>query len=181
MALQGRGRRRYNPFTDSGLSSDEIDKLLRKELGAKRIPDDDNTRIQRWSPTLEEIRERQEAMGLFSKLEGKIDLDTIPINPFEYPDGVYPVRFDGATLRPITGQKEAEEALDLKYIIVDDFVCSGDTARRIHKGIKEFAPDAKCLGVLSVLELEGVGAFQDRTELEHVRDVTWSNEDHPDY
>jgi len=59
-------------------------------------------------------------MGLFSKLEGKIDLDAIPVNPFEYPDGVYPVRFDGATLRPITGQKEAEEALDLKYIIVDD-------------------------------------------------------------
>jgi len=59
-------------------------------------------------------------MGLFSKLEGKIDLDAIPVNPFEYPDGVYSVRFDSAVLRPITGQKEAEESLDFKYIILDD-------------------------------------------------------------
>lgn len=59
-------------------------------------------------------------MGLFSKLEGKIDLDAIPVNPFEYPDGTYSVRFDGASLRPITGQKECEEALDFKYIILDD-------------------------------------------------------------
>lgn len=57
-------------------------------------------------------------MGLFSKLEGKINLESIPVNPFEYPDGTYPVRFDGATLRPITGQKEAEESLDFKYIIL---------------------------------------------------------------
>lgn len=59
-------------------------------------------------------------MGLFSKLEGKIDLNAIPVNPFQYPDGVYSVRFDGAVLRPITGQKEAEESIDFKYIILDD-------------------------------------------------------------
>jgi len=60
-----------------------------------------------------------------------------------------------------------------KYIIVDDFVCSGDTARRIHKGIQTFAPDAKCLGVLSVQELVGTElGYTSRTGLEDVRGVT---------
>ena len=53
-----------------------------------------------------------------------------------------------------------------KYIIVDDFVCSGDTAKRIIKGVKDFAPDAKCLGVLSVQELAPHGY---RHELERVK------------
>lgn len=53
-----------------------------------------------------------------------------------------------------------------KYIIVDDFVCSGDTAARIIKGVKQFAPDAKCLGVLSVQELAPNGY---RHELERVK------------
>jgi adenine/guanine phosphoribosyltransferase-like PRPP-binding protein len=41
-----------------------------------------------------------------------------------------------------------------KYIIVDDFVYTGETAERIYKSIKKFAPDAKCLGVLSVQKLQ---------------------------
>lgn len=53
-----------------------------------------------------------------------------------------------------------------KYIIVDDFVCSGDTAKRIIKGVKLFAPDAKCLGVLSVQELAPHGF---RHDLERVK------------
>lgn len=40
-----------------------------------------------------------------------------------------------------------------KYIIVDDCVSSGDTARRIIKAIEKFAPQAECLGVLEVDEL----------------------------
>ena len=34
-----------------------------------------------------------------------------------------------------------------RYIIVDDFVCEGKTARRIVADIKEWAPEAVCLGV----------------------------------
>ena len=41
------------------------------------------------------------------------------------------------------------------YIIVDDFTCSGETVHRIQRGVKKFASDAKCLGVLCVQELAG--------------------------
>jgi hypothetical protein len=104
------------------LTSDDIRRLLKKELGAKLIPDDDNTRIQRWSPTLEEIRKRQEEMGLFAHLEGKVDVESIPVNPFEYPDGVYVGMFKGATQRPLTGDAGYEVSLDLQWEIQDDDV-----------------------------------------------------------
>jgi len=119
MALRGRGRRRYNPFDDLNaepLSSEEVESLLVKHLGAKRIPDHDKRKPQQWAPTLEEVRE----MGLFSHLAGKIDIDSIPVNPFDYDEGIYTVAFKGAALRSITGREEADEVLDFKYQIVDD-------------------------------------------------------------
>lgn len=122
MALQRRGRRRYNPFDElnaESLSPEEISELLAKELGAKRIPDNDRTKSQQWVPTLEEMKE-QEEMGLFSHLEGKIDVEAIPVNPFDYPDGVYTVTFKEAILRPISGQEKADDSLDFRYTIVDD-------------------------------------------------------------
>lgn len=42
------------------------------------------------------------------------------------------------------------------YIILDDFVASGATARRIYKAIKEFSPNAKCLGVLEVSNINDI-------------------------
>ena len=36
------------------------------------------------------------------------------------------------------------------YIIVDDFVSSGDTIKSIISEIKKFAPHARCLGILEV-------------------------------
>jgi adenine/guanine phosphoribosyltransferase-like PRPP-binding protein len=41
-----------------------------------------------------------------------------------------------------------------KYIIVDDFVDSGATVKRIQRKMHVFAPKAKCLGVVSVQELD---------------------------
>jgi hypothetical protein len=40
-----------------------------------------------------------------------------------------------------------------RYIILDDFICEGETAKAIRKEIKNFAPRAKCLGVLEVNRL----------------------------
>jgi adenine/guanine phosphoribosyltransferase-like PRPP-binding protein len=41
-----------------------------------------------------------------------------------------------------------------RYVILDDFVCSGDTKKRIVEGVKGFAPDAEFLGLLSVTYLD---------------------------
>ena len=35
-----------------------------------------------------------------------------------------------------------------RYVIVDDQISSGDTLRAIRAGIQEFAPEAKCVGVV---------------------------------
>lgn len=43
----------------------------------------------------------------------------------------------------VEGNKNAE-----RYIIVDDFIGSGETVRRIENEVKNFAPEAICLGVL---------------------------------
>jgi len=40
-----------------------------------------------------------------------------------------------------------------RYIIIDDFIDSGHTVRTIVKEVKEFAPEAECLGVLQVTDL----------------------------
>jgi len=37
-----------------------------------------------------------------------------------------------------------------RYIIVDDLICSGNTANKIVAAIKEFAPQAVCVGLLEV-------------------------------
>ena len=39
------------------------------------------------------------------------------------------------------------------YIIVDDFINTGHTVWKIRQAVKEFAPDAKCIGVLQIDEL----------------------------
>jgi adenine/guanine phosphoribosyltransferase-like PRPP-binding protein len=46
---------------------------------------------------------------------------------------------------PVEGNRSSK-----KYIIIDDFVSSGKTATSIIQAVTEFAPQAKCLGVLSV-------------------------------
>lgn len=42
------------------------------------------------------------------------------------------------------------DAAAKRYIILDDFTCSGETAKAIKRAIDEFAPEAVCLGVLEV-------------------------------
>ncbi len=52
------------------------------------------------------------------------------------------------------------------YIIVDDFIDTGATVRRIQEQIyHHFSEHAKCLGVLSVQELKGTGLHGTRTGL----------------
>lgn len=41
-----------------------------------------------------------------------------------------------------------------KYIIIDDFMSSGRTARDIVKAVADFAPAAKCLGMLAVQNID---------------------------
>lgn len=41
-----------------------------------------------------------------------------------------------------------------KYIIIDDFIASGETAQAIRRAIRSFAPKAKCLGVLPVQRID---------------------------
>lgn len=41
-----------------------------------------------------------------------------------------------------------------RYIIVDDFVCTGNTKRAIIKAVKEFTPEASYVGLLSVKTIE---------------------------
>lgn len=54
------------------------------------------------------------------------------------------------------------------YIIVDDFVSSGETKDRIREGIRNFAPEAKYLGTLEVNYLNGDSdddlEYQDKNE-----------------
>jgi adenine/guanine phosphoribosyltransferase-like PRPP-binding protein len=57
-----------------------------------------------------------------------------------------------------------------KYIIIDDFVCSGATAKMIQRKIHDALPGAKCLGILEVQDLKGTGshlAFTERSK-EHI-------------
>lgn len=42
----------------------------------------------------------------------------------------------------------------LRYIIVDDFIDTGNTMNIITQAIADFAPDAKCLGLLQVSNIE---------------------------
>lgn len=48
----------------------------------------------------------------------------------------------------VEGYKEAKT-----YVILDDFISSGHTAKTIVEKVKEFAPSAKCLGLLPVQSL----------------------------
>jgi adenine/guanine phosphoribosyltransferase-like PRPP-binding protein len=41
-----------------------------------------------------------------------------------------------------------------KYVIVDDFVATGDTVRTIKREVVKFSPDSECIGVLPVNEIE---------------------------
>lgn len=41
-----------------------------------------------------------------------------------------------------------------KYIIVDDFICTGSTVCRIQKKVKKFVPDGVCIGTLELDELK---------------------------
>jgi hypothetical protein len=44
-----------------------------------------------------------------------------------------------------------------RYIIVDDFVASGKTIRAIFEKIHDFAPSARCLGILEIEAINDIG------------------------
>lgn len=49
-----------------------------------------------------------------------------------------------------------------RYIIADDFISSGTTAKAIFEQVKNFAPHAECLGVLEVCRITDDRLFQHR-------------------
>ena len=128
MALQGRGRPRdYFKETEFKNTSELIHNLLEKELGAELIQEDDQTKPAQWAPTLEDIRKRQEEMGLFKHLQDKgIDTKSIPLDPFAVDSGIYTVIFVGAELRPIEGNADYEMSINLQFQIQDDNTPQGE-------------------------------------------------------
>jgi adenine/guanine phosphoribosyltransferase-like PRPP-binding protein len=69
----------------------------------------------------------------------------------------------------VTGYDECR-----KYIIIDDFICSGHTVKMIQNKIHDFLPDAECLGVLEVQSLKGAGSYGPNTELTKDNILTFS-------
>jgi adenine/guanine phosphoribosyltransferase-like PRPP-binding protein len=61
-----------------------------------------------------------------------------------------------------------------RYIIIDDFICSGYTAKMIQRKIHNFLPDAECIGVLEVQSLKGAGSYGPNTELTKDNILTFS-------
>ncbi len=53
------------------------------------------------------------------------------------------------SFQSVEGYKHAS-----RYIIIDDFICTGATVQRIVKHVSKFAPQAECLGVLECFYLE---------------------------
>ena len=50
---------------------------------------------------------------------------------------------------PVEGDTQAK-----RYVIVDDFVASGDTVKAVKRAVLKFAPDSECIGVLEVNNIE---------------------------
>jgi hypothetical protein len=63
-------------------------------------------------------------------------------------------RKEGCHGMPVEGYREATH-----YIIIDDFVSTGETARAISRTITEWAPHMHCLGVLQVSRLPDVASI----------------------
>ena len=61
-----------------------------------------------------------------------------------------------------------------KYIIIDDFICSGHTVKMIQNKMHDFLPDAECLGVLEVQELKGTRSYKGYTGLTTDNILTFS-------
>jgi adenine/guanine phosphoribosyltransferase-like PRPP-binding protein len=60
---------------------------------------------------------------------------------------------------PVAGYKKAK-----RYLIVDDFQETGKTTRAIRDAIKEFAPKAKCIGVLEMCSVTDHALQQMKTK-----------------
>lgn len=50
-------------------------------------------------------------------------------------------------------------SISKRFVIVDDFVCSGETVTYILDQIKEFAPDSICIGILEINPLVRPGDY----------------------
>ena len=66
--------------------------------------------------------------------------------------------------REVEGYRKAKT-----YVIVDDCVASGKTARRVQKEIKTWSPDAKCLGALTFLFISEAHAFEGTLDTDWMR------------
>ncbi len=51
----------------------------------------------------------------------------------------------GHSNRPVDGDRGAR-----RYVVVDDFVATGDTLRAIKRAISDWAPRAECVGILEI-------------------------------
>jgi hypothetical protein len=100
------------------LTFSEIDKLLKRELGARRLPDEE---VPTKEPAKKRTREEQEEedMGLFDAfIEDGIDIENVPLDPFKYDDGTYLCTFVGVELREVKDNEKFDMSLNFKYQIV---------------------------------------------------------------
>ena len=101
------------------LTMEEVHKLLVKELGAKLVPDSDNTVPQEWAPPKLTQKEMEE-MGLFdSYKQAGVDLGNIELDPFKYDDGIYVMALAGFTFGAAKKQEWGNQ-LELRFMIVGD-------------------------------------------------------------
>lgn len=104
-----------------------------------------------------------------SKLRQRVRLSVKALSSHEF-DGLAFSGMSGAFIGPIVAMRMRKSILLVRkpndtthsdyqvegdvtvkrYIIIDDFICSGQTRRFIMDSVSEFAPRAECLGLLSV-------------------------------
>lgn len=122
------GRRRkigLDKYHVEQLTSEEIHKLLVKELGAKLIPGSDKTVPQPWAPPL--IKKEEEDMGLFDDLaEAGIDLGDIDLDPFNYADGLYIMRFVSCEVLP---PKQVDWDMQMEFTYQFESMADGEPTK----------------------------------------------------
>jgi len=118
--MPGRPRRiGLDKYHTEDLTSEEIHKLLVKTLGAKLVPDDDETVPAEWAkPKL--TQKEMEDMGLFDEYaKAGIDLGEIDLTPFRYDDGIYTMAFVGADFQEAK-KREWGHQIETRFMFIGD-------------------------------------------------------------
>lgn len=102
--------------------------------------------------TTEAIKDRRWAneadVVVFSGYSGAMVGGAVCAATGQYPAIVRKVNDEGGDHGKDHGDRIEGAGGDYSYIILDDFISSGATIRRIYEEMKTYRPDAKCVGVV---------------------------------